>query len=483
MAFDAPASAADVPRSGWRPAAFLIALCAGLLIASFLKSDLSRNDFERFDDLGLTFLFFALIAAICVAYAALWGERPRLSGAAVVGGTVVAAALLLASFPIGSKDAILYAFVGKVWGTYHTNPYTTPPSAFVADPWQRFAQVIWAQQPTPYGPLFLWQARLVDGLAAGRLFVAVWVHKAIASVALGAAIVVAARLMTTTASERWYRIALLAWNPLLLFESAGNGHNDAVMLLLVLGAVWLHGRHGLARRLLTPAALAFAIWYKWYAVLFLPAFMVGVYRDAGWALRRWVAIFVVAVIVTGAVLFAPLAEALPLLAHRLAAHENLREVFPLQLSPLLAVLLWGLQTTGEVGGRWPLMWFDVVRVGTFGLAALVLVICQWRGRIGLIESLCGLSVAFSLLIITILWPWHLEVPIALALVAAPPAWRGLGVLLTLMGLLSYFFTFLWATVLLGVLALVLRLMRRSSRYGKKADSADVVTEPLRNAPM
>jgi len=461
---EADAAAGEVPPGAWRLAVVPILLCAALLLASFLKSDLTHNDFERFDDLRLTFLCFALIGAACVGYAALWRERPALSATTVVSGALVASALLLASFPVGSKDAFLYALFGKVWGTYHTNPYTTPPSAFVTDPWRPFAQVVWAQQPAPYGPLFLWQTRLVDAVAAGRLFVAVWAHKAIATAALAAAVVIGARLMTVAANERWYRIALLAWNPLLLFESAGNGHNDALMLLLVLGAAWSHACGGWSRRLLAPAALALAIWYKWYAVLYVPAFMLAVWYDAGGdQLRRWVIAMVVIAIASGVVLLAPLADAVPLVAHRLVAHENLRQVFPLQLSPLLAVLMWGLETTGQAGGRWPLMWFDIVRVGAFAVITLVLLISQGRGRIALIESLCGLSVAFTLLLVTILWPWHLQVPVALALVAAGPAWRGLGVLLTLMGLLSYFFTFVWATVLLGVLVLSLWVLRRTIR--------------------
>jgi len=340
------------------------------------------------------------------------------------------------------------------------HPYTTPPSAFAADPWRPFGEVVWAEQPAPYGPLFLWQARVVDAVAAGRLFVAVWTEKVIATAALAAAVVIGAQLMNTSANVRWCRIALLVWNPLLLFESAGNGHNDAVMLLLLLGAVWLHTRDGMPGRVLAPTALAFAIWYKWYAVLYVPAFLVAVYRDGGRdSLRRWLIVMTVATLVSGLVLFAPLAEALPLLVRRLVDHENLHQVFPLQLSPLLAVLLWGLETTGQVGGRWPLMWFDIVRAGAFALTVIVLLVWQWRGRIGLTESLCGLSAAFTLLLVTILWPWHLEVPVALALIATSPVWRGLGVFLTLMGLLSYFLTFVWSAVLLVLLAAALRILR------------------------
>jgi hypothetical protein len=407
----APTVAPEAPPTHWRLMALALLLGGGVLLASFFKADLTHNDFERFDDLRLTFLFFALIGAACVAYAALWREAPALSAQIVLGTALAAGALLLASFPVGSKDVFLYAFIGKVWGTYHTNPYTPPPAAFVADPWQPFAQVIWAQQPTPYGPLFLWQARLVDRLAAGRLFAAVWVYKAIAAAALAGAIAVAVQLMDGAAGERRYRIALLAWNPLLLFESAGNGHNDAVMLLLVLGAVWLHQRGDPLRWLFAPAPLALAIWYKWYALLFLPAFLLAVYRDGDREqMRRWILVLVVAVIAGGGLLLAPLAEAVPLVVQRLVAHENLRQVFPLQLSPVLAVLLWGLEATGQVGGRWPLMWFDVIRLGLFALSALLVLILQGRGKLGLIESLCGLSVAFTLLVVTVLWPWGREVP-------------------------------------------------------------------------
>ncbi len=170
----------------------------------------------------------------------------------------------------------------------------------------------------------------------------------------------------------------------------------------------------------------------------------------------------VLVAASGVVLLAPVAEALPLVVRRLFGHENLREVFPLQLSPVLALLLWGIEMAGQVGGRWPLMWFDVARLALFTLTAVVVLACQWRGRVGLIESIAALSVAFTLLVITILWPWHLEVPVAVALIAAAPAWRAIGVLLTLLGLLSYFFTFAWAAVLLVVLAGALWIVRRST---------------------
>jgi len=447
-----------VPRARWPLMAVVVAFSAGILIASFLKSDLTHNDFERFEDLRLTFLFFGLLGAACLAYAALWMDRPPLSAGTVVAGAAVAGLLLFISFPVGSKDAFLYAFFGKVWGTYHTNPYVAPPAAFIDDAWQPYVQVIWAKQPAPYGPLFLWQTRLVDAIAHGNLFASVWTHKAIATLALAGCIALGARLMApAAAAERWYRIALLAWNPLLLFESAGNGHNDAVMALLVLAALWLHRRGGVSRGVLAPAALAAGVWYKWYAVLFLPAFLVAVRRGER---RRWLMLVLVTIAVSGVLLLAPLADAVPLVVHRLAGYENLREVFPLQLSPLLAALHWGLERAGVTGGPWTLTWFDAARGGAFALVAVIVLLLQMRGSVGLVESTCALSVAFTMLVITILWPWHLEVPVILGLVAGTPGWSALAVTLTLLGVLSYFFTFAWAAALLVVLAGALFILRR-----------------------
>jgi hypothetical protein len=60
------------------------------------------------------------------------------------------------------------------------------------------------------------------------------------------------------------------WNPLLMIEFAGSGHNDVVMLTFVLLAIWLHlkGRWPLA-----ASALALAVLVKLPALLLLPGYV------------------------------------------------------------------------------------------------------------------------------------------------------------------------------------------------------------------
>jgi hypothetical protein len=271
----------EAPR--WKATgAACILLCALVAGASFLKADLPRNDFERFDDLRLSFLFFLLFAAWGAVYLTAYERRCVVPARIVWLTTVACVALLLLSFPVGSKDVFGYAFFGKAWGLYGANPYLSTPADFPEDPWQPFLQVRWRSDPAVYGPLFLWQSRLVDVVAGERLWLAVWLHKGIAAAALLGSLLVAWRLVPAVASgagvpASWL-LLLLAWNPLLLFESAGGAHNDVVMVLLLLGALWFWRRGSVHTAL---GALALAFWYKWYAALFVPLFLLETLKTRG----------------------------------------------------------------------------------------------------------------------------------------------------------------------------------------------------------
>jgi alpha-1,6-mannosyltransferase len=69
---------------------------------------------------------------------------------------------------------------------------------------------------------------------------------------------------------------LFSWNPLVLLLAVGSGHNDMVMMALVLMACWLMLRESWA---LAFAALAVSVWVKYVTVVLVPLF--GLY-----ALRR-----------------------------------------------------------------------------------------------------------------------------------------------------------------------------------------------------
>ena len=80
---------------------------------------------------------------------------------------------------------------------------------------------------------------------------AAWIFKVLAALGVLACVVLAARL----ARDRPYAAALVGWNPLLAIHFAGGGHNDALMIALMLGALALAGA---GRRALAGVAWALA---------------------------------------------------------------------------------------------------------------------------------------------------------------------------------------------------------------------------------
>ncbi|HSR33920.1 MAG TPA: hypothetical protein VLY63_25415 [Anaerolineae bacterium] len=65
---------------------------------------------------------------------------------------------------------------------------------------------------------------------------------------------------------------LFAWNPLVLLMAVGDGHNDIVMMALVLLSAWLLLRRQWA---LSIGALALSVWIKYISLIFVP--LVAIY--------------------------------------------------------------------------------------------------------------------------------------------------------------------------------------------------------------
>jgi hypothetical protein len=75
-------------------------------------------------------------------------------------------------------------------------------------------------------------------------------------------------------------VLLFAWNPLILFETAGNGHNDMVMIAWMLAAMYLLARGG-RWALFAPAALMGATLVKFVPGLLLLPLLAVLWYDAG----------------------------------------------------------------------------------------------------------------------------------------------------------------------------------------------------------
>jgi alpha-1,6-mannosyltransferase len=150
---------------------------------------------------------------------------------------------LLVVAPIFSRDVFSYAAQGEMV-SHHINPYNYGPYTLGAGPYVNPVDPLWANAPAPYGPLFL----MIDGFFASAslhhvLVTVIFLRLlAVAGVALIAvSIPVLARAYGRDPGPIFLLTVL---NPLVLLTLIGSGHNDAIMLgLLMCGLAAAKTKH------------------------------------------------------------------------------------------------------------------------------------------------------------------------------------------------------------------------------------------------
>jgi alpha-1,6-mannosyltransferase len=149
---------------------------------------------------------------------------------------------------------------------YGANPFYQTVSQFPQDPFYHYAA--WLYYPSAYGPGWELLAAELVRIAGDGVVANVLAFKLVGVAAYAATSALIALTLRRLAPERaLYGTVLFAWNPLVLYVTAGNGHNDALMLLfVVLGLYWLaRGHFTLAALAETAGALV-----KFIPILLLP---------------------------------------------------------------------------------------------------------------------------------------------------------------------------------------------------------------------
>lgn len=221
--------------------------------------------------------------AVTVAgYAASYGGVVLLVGAWLWLGRIVArmpgrggrravvAALVAWSLPLVcgpvlfSRDVFSYAAQGRevVVGL---NPYRYGPAVLGGDPYVRLVSPIWSGTRSPYGPLFLGLDALIVGHAGGHAMAAAGLLRLLACAGVALLAVALPRLASAGGADPAEALWLGVANPLVLLHVVSGGHNDGLMLgLMVAGLACARQRRfavGLVACLLAaavkvPAAVA-----------------------------------------------------------------------------------------------------------------------------------------------------------------------------------------------------------------------------------
>lgn len=382
---------------------------------------LSKTDPHARERLIAGYLILGLL--YWIGWRAAQQAHGRVAWGIVLGGALASATILLFLYPFGAADIFDNIMHGRILGVYGGNPFRDVISQFNQD--RLVAYTAWRQAPSAYGPVWElaagvtawladWSVKLVrpslDSSNFGTLRIVVLTNiiafKLLGAASLTASCGIVAVILRRLAPERALAgVLLLAWNPVVLVESIGHGHNDLAMMVWVLAAVW-----ALARKRFTLAILALVIGglVKYLPVLMVPAAGVIALRalpDHRTQLR-FVAVTGFAALVLVAAAYAPF-----WIGPQTLSIERRQELFTSSLPAVAWVILqrsWGSEVAGA-------------RI-SLAAAGLTAVFALWQGvrvprdRSWLSFPRAAFAIVVFYLLLTCLWfqNWYAVWPLALA---------------------------------------------------------------------
>ena len=418
----APASAARRDRKALLLLAATLGI-TGLSWARFLTLGELAVDHSAlplpFDVLAAS-LFVLLVCVALRAHVSLVEALGSDSGGVrLVGLSWWALGLALACapmLPLLSNDIFSVLAYGDLAFRTDTDPFTLSAPGLLASRYFPFVSPSWMSAPCVYGPVQLWFWAPASVLTTNPFF-AVGIVKLLALVAVGMTLLLLRRHCARGGAAGTAAFALVALNPVLWIEGAGQAHNDVVAAMLLAGWLLL-ARHG--RVLSASLVLGLAVASKLTVAVPAGMYLVFLATRAGDRRAQLRGSLSAAAAMAGALVLAylPFWRGLETL---LIPFQFLAQRAP---SNTLAELVFhGLrQMTARPTA--------LLIVGTAGsvLSALVFVAgaaLAWRAReLGeLVSAAAKLSLLMVTLVGTVFHPWYLLPCLVLAVELRDPTWR------------------------------------------------------------
>jgi alpha-1,6-mannosyltransferase len=372
--------------------------------------------------------FLGTFLAVFLLYAlAYWASRfTRATSAAllVLLWSLILCGPLLLTYPIGANDIFTYVNHGEQLANFGVNPLVVPAqdvTGLMSSTYSGFVDTV-----SNYGPVWTWIEAAVVRASDMRVPDSAF---DLPSASRGAEhgfsilepvlgfkfIAVAAYLMMALLIYRYLRqhaperavagLLFFAWNPLILFEYAVNGHNDALMITLVLAAALLWQRRHILWMVLV---LTLALLVKIPPVFLFPLlFLSGIRRAATQSDQK---IFLFATGSMLAVILIGIAYlSLPDGAQALRNLDNRADLFTHSLPAIVRLLLrpfTGIETASDIARSGALL--------SLGLFLGLRMRDVWKKPNHAIES--AYAAWLFLLLFATLWfqPWYVTwlVPLA-----------------------------------------------------------------------
>ena len=321
--------------------------------------------------------------------------------------------------PIFSRDVYSYLAIGAMM-VHGDNPYQLGPYTALGDGNALAHQVDlrWQYSSTPYGPAFLLIAKAIVLVTGNHVILGVLLQRCVELIGVALIVWAIPRLARRCGIDPVSALWLGALNPLLLFHLVAGGHNEALMIGLMLAGLQIalavkDGMPGLltadmARIAAGTVMITIAVGIKVTAAMALAFLAIALARRAGnrWAdLLRFAGLIGAITVITFGLLSVAADVGLGWI-HALSAPGSVQSF--LSLSTSLAVgagqigLLLGLgdHTQGTIDVMQPLG----TAVGAL-LAIFVMWRC-WQRRIEPMQSL-GLALGAFVLLSPVIQPWYL----------------------------------------------------------------------------
>jgi alpha-1,6-mannosyltransferase len=211
--------------------------------------------------------FWLLLAMMMAGYVLIVAAGTLRPMPAIAG--IVALHLIVLVGPPLTSDVFSYLDYARLGVLHGINPYAHSPAFLKTDPIYPYVGHLWRHVPSAYGPLFTvasYPAALL-GFAGGIFYL-----KSLAIVSSLAAAGLTAACAHIRGRDPVRAALIVGANPLLIVYGAEAGHNDLVMLAVLMLGVWfaLRGRPagGAATTVLASAVKA-------SAVVVLPFMLIG----------------------------------------------------------------------------------------------------------------------------------------------------------------------------------------------------------------
>jgi alpha-1,6-mannosyltransferase len=146
---------------------------------------------------------------------------------------------LLVGPPLFSRDVYSYLAQGTL-AHLQLSPYQYPPAVLGAVGFGNVLSAVspvWRLTTVPYGPVFVWLSGVVAGLSGGHIDLAAVLFRLPELAGVGLAAACLPRLARHLGADPRQAVWLGAASPLVLFELLSAGHNDALMVGVVVAGL------------------------------------------------------------------------------------------------------------------------------------------------------------------------------------------------------------------------------------------------------